>query len=507
MEAVLGPEVITSYKRLSYTPWFALAEFVDNSTQAFKDFREELDPVYELANTTLEVCISYGKDQQGEYLTISDNCIGMSKETLEKAVIIGKSPSDGSWRSKYGLGLKTAACWFGNWWSIETKRLGDTTGNFIEFDVERVAKGDMDLRYQDFKSEPERHYTVITIRNLNRALRTKTISKTKNYLESIYRIDCTNNLLRLFWENEQLIWDYDVMIYDRLLTNHRGEVIRPKFEFLVKGKKVWGWAGVFGTGSRADAGFSVIQANRVIKGWPDAFKPNSLFGDQEGGVNNLVNQRLVGEIFLEGFEISHTKDEILFSDEESAELEDGLLSRLGDLKNLALTYRKYEADSEKVDESDDDAALAEFFEEVNSTVLRDIIRNYDTPPPDQLERVNSVLTARITQKSKPSIKVDLDGLTVYLYLEQDMSPNDPYVIIDSMNSRTSVIVIINRSHPHWDQIAGVKAAINFIRHCVYDGVAEWKCYQKIGAIQPDTVKKFKDMLLRVPFEIERSTVL
>ena len=34
--------VYATYKRLSYQPWTAIAEFVDNSTQSFYDHKEEL---------------------------------------------------------------------------------------------------------------------------------------------------------------------------------------------------------------------------------------------------------------------------------------------------------------------------------------------------------------------------------------------------------------------------------------------------------------------------------
>ena len=80
--------------------------------------------------------------------------------------------------------------------------------------------------------------------------------------------------------------------------NSQGDLLKVPFDFIVNGKKVWGWAGVLANGSRADAGFSIIQANRVIKGWPESYRPTTLFGDQEGGSNDLVNQRLVGELFL-----------------------------------------------------------------------------------------------------------------------------------------------------------------------------------------------------------------
>jgi hypothetical protein len=45
--------------------------------------------------------------------------------------------------------------------------------------------------------------------------------------------------------------------------------------------------------------------------------------------------------------------------------------------------------------------------------------------------------------------------------------------------------------------------LNFVRHCVYDGVSEWKAIKLIGEIKPNTVKFIKDGLLRLPFEIKK----
>ena len=43
IDLVIGTEAIRSYKRLSYKSWYALAEFVDNSTQSYFDHQAELD--------------------------------------------------------------------------------------------------------------------------------------------------------------------------------------------------------------------------------------------------------------------------------------------------------------------------------------------------------------------------------------------------------------------------------------------------------------------------------
>ena len=83
-----------------------------------------------------------------------------------------------------------------------------------------------------------------------------------------------------------------------------------------------------------------------------------------------------------------------------------------------------------------------------------------------------------------------------------MSPNDPYVIIESTKSETSVIVIINLAHPHWSQLTNSESITNFIRHCTYDGVSEWKAFFATGTIEPDTVKLIKDNLLRIPMSFQ-----
>jgi hypothetical protein len=53
----IGLDAINSYKRLDYTAWHALAEFVDNSTQSYFDNREILDADYKKEREKLTVSI------------------------------------------------------------------------------------------------------------------------------------------------------------------------------------------------------------------------------------------------------------------------------------------------------------------------------------------------------------------------------------------------------------------------------------------------------------------
>lgn len=499
MDFQLGPEIITSYKRLSYTPWYALAEFIDNSTQSYFNEEQLLKPVLESEGKKLRVIILTGEDQNGSYLKIEDNSIGMSEEELKLAVIVGKPKKPGG-RSKYGIGMKTAACWFGNFWTVRTKKYGEEFEEMITINVDKIASGDLDLDHKKTLKSKEEHYTIIEIRNINHKIVRRTSGKVKEYLRSMYRKDFENYGLELFFQNVKLEWDYNV-IRERLLKTPDRNKVEHKFKFDIGDKEVKGWAGVMEKGSRRDAGFTILQSNRVIIGYPDSYRPETIFG-QEGGSNDLVNQRLVGEIELDGFEVSHTKDEILFEDEERDELEAKLFDELAGLRKIALTYRKYQADERSTSYENELMALNEFETEINSDEFADLLYNYDIPSSVLIEESNNAVLLAVTKKIEPSLKAKINEVTVYIYISDTMSPNDPYVIIDSVKTKESIYILVNKNHPHWMQLKTKESVLNFIRHCVYDAVAEWKTYFKIGKIEPNTVKDFKDKLLRIPFEIE-----
>jgi hypothetical protein len=501
MKFQFGPEIISSYKRLSYAPWYALAEFIDNATQAYFNNKDLMDALYKKEKTSITVKIEFGKDSKGDYIRIEDNSIGMTKAELQNAVILGKVPKDSSGRSKYGIGLKTASCWFGDFWTVTTKKLDNENEVSIEFDVQKVAKNNLSLKETVVKKEKSLHYTNIEIRKLNHKIQGREEKKIIEYLSSIYRKDFSNFNLKLLFQGHELAYDYD-KIKKRLLKNVKGERYEKNFSFKVGNKRVKGWAGVFEKGSRKDAGFAILQSNRVIKGHPDSYKPELLFGDQEGGANNLVSQRLVGEINMDGFDVSHTKDAILFSDEQKDDFEAKLLEELKDYRHIAQTYRKYKAGQSAPKNSDINAAINSFGDELRSIQIKELMSLFELPSETLIHKSNHALLGNVTTKFKPTLKAKINELDVSIYLVSEMSPNDPYVLIESTKSKKNVIVIINLSHPHWVQLKSRDSILNFIRHCTYDGVAEWKTYFKINKIDPDTVKLFKDQLLRIPFEME-----
>lgn len=501
MKFEIENNVIASYKRLSYEPWFAFAEFVDNSTQAYFDHRKELDTLFEKTGDRLRISIVYSA--QEDKIIISDNSIGMNNDGLIRAFKVGQPPENPDGRSKYGLGMKTAACWFGNNWTIKTKKLNEDKSYEINIDVDTIAKhiGEFNLTVKTTPANPEEHGTTLTIIDLNRKFIGKTLWKIKDFLSSIYRFDLSDGI-EIKWNGSALTWKgYE----DELHVTADGVRFKKLFQFEVNKKSVNGWVGVLGKGfgSRKKTGFSIIQNRRVIQ---NGYKPISIYGEQEDGGNDLINQRVVGELYLDKFSVSHTKDKIVWEDDE----EDVLNTLIGefckDARELALTLR-----FNKVD--DPNAELAKFKEEavsilsseLKSSEIRDYIQTVQPYPEKIIQTSFNKTSGRVKEESDPVIEVTIgegsDRIHVIVFLNEK-SEFEPYVLTETTIDDNRVIIIINLLHPHVLEMHSADSMTNFIRHCIYDGVAEWKAIKLRGTIQPNTVKFLKDGLLRIPFEIK-----
>ena len=499
----IGLSVLRSYRRLAYTPWHAIAEFVDNATQSYYDHKSELDAAYQAAARTggenaLTVSIVYDQDPVGWFLRITDNAMGMSFADLERALAIGTPPPDPRWRSKYGMGLKTAASWMGNVWSVRTKRLGDSVEYEVTVDIESIIAGDSgELEYRKRTGRPEReHYTIIGIQDLNRQFKGRTLGKIRDYLRSMYREDFRREEMVLTWRGERLSWEDPA-----LLRDHEGNPYRRSFEVDVGGNEVKGWVGVLEKGTRANAGFSILHCRRVVRGWPDAWRPSTLYGQIQGS-NDLVNQRLVGEVHLDAFDVSHTKDDILWVGGQEEEIEAKLGEVCAEYKNFAKDYRKGPDDERGPSAAEVDAAVDEFRKELLSPEMVDRVSIQELPSSEEVDHALEALTAGAREHRQETFSVSVGGLEARVYLASDVSINDPYVATDSAKEN-EVLVLVNLEHPHWRQLKGSDGVLNYLRHCTYDAIAEWQARRKSARLDPGTIKLLKDGLLRVSFDIER----
>lgn len=484
----VGPSTISAYSRLSYSMWYALAEFVDNSTQSRLNYEGIIEDVLKKEGVPLTVKVNY--DRQKQIITIEDNSIGMTKADIVDALKIGKPTADSKGRSKYGMGMKTAACWIGSNWSVTSCEWASGEEWTATVDVAEVAAGRARIPLTVQKVSKDAHYTKITIWNLNRMIQRRTEETIMTYLGAMYRVDIRNKrLLLLFNDNPvPLPEDYDIA------RTEDGKEAREPFETVVGGKAVKGWFAVLRTGSRKFGGFSLIQNDRQIKGYPDAWKPKSVFGgeDDEGG-NSLVSQRLIGEIILDGFDVSHTKDAILYSGNEEEELEKFLADKTQRFKAFATSMRKGTKGTpwskEKFKE-----LVEGMKDEFSSTEIKDAVATTPLPPLSVIqESIKKQAAATTTEEQVLKVEVG-DGITITLVLS-DRSENDPHLTLYPSSDK-DLMVIINRQHPYFVDIESEERVAELTRQYVYDGVAEFIIQKKQSRREPDAIRKMKDQLLR-----------
>jgi Histidine kinase-, DNA gyrase B-, and HSP90-like ATPase len=114
-----GVSILAVLRHLNYRPWFALGEFVDNSVQSFLDHRRELE-IAEGTGLKLRVDIDIDPTPPAR-ISIRDNAAGIFPTEFPRAFRPASVPPDRSGLAEFGMGMKSAACWFAPKWSVRTK--------------------------------------------------------------------------------------------------------------------------------------------------------------------------------------------------------------------------------------------------------------------------------------------------------------------------------------------------------------------------------------------------
>lgn len=300
--------VYATYKRLSYQPWTAIAEFIDNSTQSFYDHKDEL--LAQKYAKGLRITIDYIEDKEnGDRLEIYDDAYGMEWADFQRAVVLDRPPKNTTGRNEFGMGLKTAACWFGSVWSVESTQLGSKSKYYTEVNIDDLGKyktEEIDVSEEIISTKE--HYTKIVIKKLNkRIVGPRTVGKVKELLSSIYREDIRSGVVKIFY-NGTLLQFKEAPVYVEGLNGQNKEW-KKNISFTVqhegKDLAVDGFIAIRIPGSVKDAGFTLIRRGRVIIGGSEKnYRPVELFGD----ANSYAWQRLYGELHMDEWPVTQAKD-------------------------------------------------------------------------------------------------------------------------------------------------------------------------------------------------------
>lgn len=315
-----GVSILSVLRHLNYRPWFALAEFVDNALQSYLDNEGRLQSLSPPAGPLV---VRIDIESAGtSRITIRDNAGGIAEAQYERAFRPAAIPADSSGLSEFGMGMKSAACWFSPQWHVRTSALGEVVERTVRFDIDRIVEDDItELLVEERATSPEAHFTEVVLDDLHRPPIGRTVGKIKEHLTDIFRVFLRRGVMQLIVNGDPLTYtEPKVLMAPHFRTPDAQSVLwRKDIRFdLGQGMSVDGFAAIRETASVSSAGFALFRRSRLIQGSADeGYRPEHVFGKP----NSYCYQRLFGELHLNGFEVAQTKDGIRWDENEQPFLE------------------------------------------------------------------------------------------------------------------------------------------------------------------------------------------
>lgn len=499
--------VYATYRRLSYRPWNAIAEFVDNSTQNYYDFRAELLEAYrrERKPGKLRVEVTYDGDRNA--LTVRDNANGMNLEELARAVILDKPPPNRSGRCEYGMGLKTAACWFGATWTIKTSRLGSKQEYSVRVHVPDLVEQHVEeVPVHALSTSAEDHFTLLTIEGLYKPIRGRTAGRIKDQLGSMYREDLRLDEIEILWNGEPVSFAEPPILVEE--TNGAQNVWRKEVQFETPLENdsgslpVRGWVGIRLPGSQRDAGFVLLRRGRVIVGGPgEGYKPVEIFGQG----NTFRSQRLIGELHFDDWPVTQAKDAF----DWSGGLEDALIEQLRqasqDYMEKAEVYRQagkpitqveMELASEKLR-----AALQD--ERLGRAIAEDI--TLPEPPRKPEQEAGDTAKLRSVSSGPVLYRVPVGQADWVFRLHWQDQISEAHWMSVSYPDDLTTDIFLNTAHPFFAAYLGDKGFLELLQKFVVAlALAERMARQvsRDGLVAPSDFRNFMNRVLLYASELE-----
>lgn len=328
----IGQQMYDTFSSLPNTLAHALADFVDNAVQSYLDTRDQIckfDPSYRLR---IDIDVHWDKFNKAQTITVRDNAGGIDYEHYQTAFMPAIRPERNEGLHEFGMGLKTAALWLGNTYSVTTKSYKETTERKITFNLKQVIDDNLlSLPIHTTIIEDSTHYTEIHITNLtDNAPKHNTMYKCKEELASIYRKFLRNNEIEIYVNGDKVQYIEREVLNAPYCKDKDGESIDWKFSGEIKlfQYKAQYTVGLLRTmSSEKYNGIVLMRRGRVIIGAED--HQQYYFKELCGQTGSPLYKRFFAEIELEGFKVSFNKNSI--NDKENL---DALLHVLAqELKN------------------------------------------------------------------------------------------------------------------------------------------------------------------------------
>lgn len=415
------PLVYSTFRFINNKVWYALAEYVDNSIQSFLDYQTALTKINPNGKLRVEINMNFDTDT----ITVTDNAGGIHESDYQRAFELANIPLDASGLNEFGMGMKVSSIWLSDIWKVETTALGEDVKKTVVFDIHDVTDNQrLDLDVFSEESSSQDHYTTITLTNLSQNKpRPGQLSHIKKHLASIYTKFIRDGLLDLVVNGELLTYEPLRVLNAPYYKKPDSKDIKwfkeisfsaPKLRDgkIVGNYVAKGFIALLETMSTSDNnGFLLFRRGRVIgSSGENKYRPLSLCG-QEGSPRY---KRVFGELEIEGFDVSFTKNS--FQEDEDFEAfiqvlrDDIAQDKSFDIFGQGQNYVKPKPPAKK--------------KEIASTLAKNIAEQIQKPivvsiPKETPKAEKQIITPDVSEKVSESVSttVDINGKKYNLIIE------------------------------------------------------------------------------------------
>jgi hypothetical protein len=305
-----------------YDPAYALAEFIDNALQAHAHHKRPSGKTAQPLQIDLKFYSSdFGDVDRRNSLVIDDQGPGITQERLADAMKPAK-PSPVKGLSEFGIGMKAAAVWFSDKWTLKTEPAGSKSSYTLTFDLPALIASGKDTVEVAVGNSTRRHGTTVTLCQLRRPIDYNKFDEICKVLRELYQRFTEGSSARM-----QLTAHYnDTPVSLQFEAGDRAVLEAPIYKqvdktcYAVGQKRTWhvpvdmtfqgvnvqGYVCLLERGSYVDnPGLVMFRGERVIQGTAgNPNLPKALFRTS----NKYARQRVYGQLFVDGLPVTYTKD-------------------------------------------------------------------------------------------------------------------------------------------------------------------------------------------------------
>lgn len=451
--------VYGQFRNLNNKVWFALGEYVDNAVQSYENNKERLRTNNE--NYQFEVKITI--DWEGDFIVIYDNAAGIDSNNFQRAFEPANIPIDDTGLNEFGMGMKTASIWLADRWSVRTAALVESEERFVEFDLKKVLAEKSEILNVKSREKERKHFTEITLYQLSKnAPSAHQMDKIKKHLASIYRKFIRTGNMKLFINDEELLYDEPEILKAPFYTNISGNPIEWKKEinFSTGKYSVNGFIAILNTMSTSEVnGLSLFRRGRVIEGSHDEkYRPKAICG-QTGSPRY---KRIFGELELEGFAVSFNKGS--FQEQEDLEaLMEAIQTEISvkdfDLYNQAEKYIKLRTPDDNIKVAKNIvSALKKTSNQINlkQGIELSLIEIGNENIPIHNEILNRTVETIDSHEDIIEIKGDKYKLKLEIITEKEITELYSIIMEDDELFAKNVTYKINLAHPFFTRYEKLK---------------------------------------------------